>query len=286
MQRKGCNQKLNKRKATQNKLGKMVIEAGLHSQVQNIASKKKKNSAEGSESVGFTPTLELAAGRKRRISEMDTDTPHLQETPPKSQSRRTSLRLAIKRRADEHEPQDTQVQNESCTNGPASLKADYDDQPQVPINMRQSVMTPLEKSPLEVDYMVEILKLLGLRIETYTWYNLDDLRFYAHTHNAAYQNEKWYHPDLPKGHYGRSNSIYHNEKGLLYAHFAEYLERVRNIAIDREDIDKDGVYSPNRPKRLFTIEQVDKDLKRFQEQALGIAANKFGIHLFHEPFNF
>lgn len=51
MKRKACNQKLNKKKATQNKLGKMVLEAGLDVHVKEYAHQQKQASIE--EDLGF-----------------------------------------------------------------------------------------------------------------------------------------------------------------------------------------------------------------------------------------
>jgi hypothetical protein len=301
---------LNKRKATQNKLGKMVMEAGLDFQVKEIANQQKMGSAEGDESLGFATSPEVVVSRKRRISEMDADTTYREGQPSKSRFRRTSRRLANKPPVDEYENQGSQsgyytsVQSETWTRG-LSPESEYDDQFQMQTEGSQSGEMPegefatqevmrnyqpgmvfSDKCPLEVDYMVEILKLLGLRVESYVWYNLDDLRFYAHVYNSANQNEKWYHPDLSKGHYGQSVAIYSDRQGLRYTHFTEYIKRVRNIAIDREDIDKDGVYNPDSGNRTFTVGGGDNELKKFQEQALGITPNKFGTSLFHQPFNF
>jgi hypothetical protein len=58
------------------------------------------------------------------------------------------------------------------------------------VNAYQPGMICSDKCPLEVDYMVEILKLLGLRVESYVWCNLYDLRFYTHIYNSANQKEK------------------------------------------------------------------------------------------------
>jgi hypothetical protein len=316
MQRKGCNQKLNRRKATQNKLGKMVMEAGLDFQVKEIANQQQMGSPEGDESLATTP--EVPVSRKRRISEMDGDATYRQGRPSKSRSRRTSRRLANKPPVDENEKQDSQpdyytsVQNETWTHG-LSPETEFNDQFQMQtdelqseemeeghtsqevmrdyqlslaVDAHQPEMVCSDKSPLEVDYIVEILKLLGLRVESYVWYNLDDLRFYAHIYNSANQKEKWYHPDLLKGYYGHSIAIYDDQQGLRYAHFTEYIKCVRDIAIDREDVDKDGIYNPYCGNRTFTVDSDDDELKIFQEQALGIAPNKFGISLFHQPFNF
>jgi hypothetical protein len=312
MQRKGCNQRLNKKKATQNKLGKMVMEAGLDSQVKDIVHQRKV-SAEEDEGLGLTPISETV-GRKRRILGADAEASHRPEKLLKPRTQRTSRRSINKRRDSEIEQQESnsgysiRTQSESWTPN-LSPETEYDNKLQwsgiqsqsgeisekeyttrdyhiqVPSIVHRSGMTLRNKSTLEVDYMVEILKILGLPIENYTWYNLDDLRFYALVYSSVNQNGKWYHPDLPKGYYGQSVAIYHNQQELRYNHFAEYLERVRDIAIDRGDIDKDGVYDTESPKRLITLEQFDGDQKSFQEKALGITPNEFGIYQFRQPFS-